>query len=131
MKKYFFKKEERLCSRKQIELLFSSGSSFVLYPFRIVWLRSEEPFPYPAQVAISVPKKKFKRAVDRNRIKRSIREAYRKNKEALLYQSLRENNHYLHFIIIYTGNEIFTAEEVEKKLNLALVRLIKEYAKSN
>ena len=130
MKKYTFTKEERLCSQKQIELLFNNSSSFILYPFRIVWTsQTLADAPYPAEIAISVPKKRFKRAVDRNKIKRLIREAYRKNKGELFYPFLRQQHIKLSFILIYVSNELFTAVDMEKKLNLCLNKFIKEYAK--
>ena len=130
MKKYTFTKEERLCSQKQIELLFNNSSSFILYPFRIVWTsQTLADAPYPAEIAISVPKKRFKRAVDRNKIKRLIREAYRKNKGELFYPFLSQKDIKLSFILIYVSNELFTAVDMEKKLNLCLNKFIKEYAK--
>ncbi len=129
MKINSFTKEERLCSQKQISLLFSSGSSFVLYPFRFVWI--EETSSKSTQVVISVSKKKFRKAVDRNKIKRLIREAYRKNKAENLYPSLKERGLRLDLMIIYIGNEIITAEAIEKKLNLGLKRLLKEDVKSS
>ncbi|MCF8284754.1 MAG: ribonuclease P protein component [Sphingobacteriales bacterium] len=123
MKKYYFRKEERLCSIKQIEQLYSLGSSFSFYPFRIIH-SSVSTLTVPAQIVISVPKRKFKRAVDRNRIKRQIREAYRFAKTDLLYPALIEKTLHLHLLIIYTGNEIITTESIRKKLNLALERLL-------
>jgi len=130
MKKYTFTKEERLCSQKQIELLFNNSSSFILYPFRFVWTsQTLADAPYPAEIAISVPKKRFKRAVDRNKIKRLIREAYRKNKGELFYPILIQEHIKLSFILIYVSNELFTAVDMEKKLNLCLNKFIKEYAK--
>jgi ribonuclease P protein component len=124
MKKYYFRKEERLCSIKQIEQLYSQGSSFSFYPFRIIY-RSTSAQEVPIQVVISVPKRKFKSAVDRNRIKRQIREVYRHSKEDLLYPQLVERKVSLHLLIIYTGNEINTSKHIQKKLNLALERLLK------
>jgi ribonuclease P protein component len=130
MKKYTFTKEERLCSQKQIELLFNNSSSFILYPFRFVWTsQTLADAPYPAEIAISVPKKRFKRAVDRNKIKRHIREAYRKNKGELFYPFLSQQHIKLSFILIYVSNELFTAVDMEKKLILCLNKFIKEYAK--
>ncbi len=130
MKKYTFTKEERLCSQKQIELLFNNSSSFILYPFRFVWTsQTLADAPYPAEIAISVPKKRFKRAVDRNKIKRHIREAYRKNKGELFYPFLIQQHIKLSFILIYVSNQLFTAVDMEKKLNLCLNKFIKEYVK--
>lgn len=124
MKKYYFRKEERLCSIKLIEQLYSQGSSFSFYPFRIIYsiVPTQDA---PVQVVISVPKRKFKKAVDRNRIKRQIREVYRHSKEDLLYPQLVEKNINLHLLLIYTGNEINTTNHIQKKLNLALERLLK------
>ncbi len=123
MKKYYFRKEERLCSIKLIEQLYSQGSSFSFYPFRIIY--SIQPIQeVPAQIVISVPKRKFKRAVDRNKIKRRIKEVYRHSKEDFLYPQLVEKNISLHILIIYTGNEINTTINIRKKLNLALERLV-------
>lgn len=92
-----FPKKEKLCSNKQIETLFTKGKSFIVYPLRIVYLIEDESNAekqYPL-VLISVSKKKFKRAVKRNRIKRLIREAYRLNKtglkEKLIYEKKAVN----------------------------------------
>lgn len=125
-----FKKEERLCSKKLIALLLNNGSSFVLYPFRITYIFTEEPLPYPAQVLITVSRKRFKRAVDRNRIKRLTREAYRKHKSHILYPHLEKERRSLLLMILYVGNEIFTAKELENKLISALNRLTNDNGKT-
>lgn len=118
-----FPKAERLCSKKLISGLFAKGSAFNLYPLRFVFLKAEEPAPGFPQVLISVSKKYFKRAHDRNRIKRQIREAYRLNKHKLL----SENGQPLSVLgIVYIGKEKNKYQIIEKKLNLGLVRLVKE-----
>ncbi len=123
MKRYYFRKEERLCSTKLIEELYQQGSSFVLYPFRYIY--REVPLQNPSvQLVISVPKRKFKKSVDRNRIKRQIREIYRHQKEELLYPMILLRNKSIHLLIIYTGNKIITTSKIEKKLNSGLERLI-------
>ena len=74
---YSFQKEERLCSKKFLKELFINGSSFLLYPFRVTWLHSPSPNQdFPVQLLTAVPKKRFKSSVDRNTIKRKIKEAY-------------------------------------------------------
>lgn len=118
-----FKKEERLCSKKLIEELFHNGSSFLLYPLRIVWLKNSLPIKIPAQVVINVSKRRFKRAVDRNLIKRRIRESYRLNKSENLYHFLNENSTQLLLGIHYIGKEIATFKVIDKKLKLVLVKL--------
>lgn len=123
---YTFKKGERLCSQKLIDELFHNGSSFILYPFRITWKLSVLPVLYPAQVVINVPKRRFKHAHDRNLLKRRIREAYRLNKNVLLYPYLKENKSIL-LSINYIGKEIHLYFLIEKKLNKAFEQLLKEY----
>lgn len=99
-----FKKEERLCSVRLIQSLFHSGSSFVVYPFRVVY-RFEKRDIGTAQVLISVSKRRFKLAVTRNSIKRRLREAYRLEKGAKLLPFLDERKQYLVFAIQYIGKQ--------------------------
>jgi ribonuclease P protein component len=80
MGKFTFKKEERLNKEKWIKELFTKGSSFHLHPFRVIYLPHPDPRHPVHQVLISVSARNFKKAVDRNTIKRRIREAYRLNK---------------------------------------------------
>ncbi len=79
-----FKKKEHLKSQKIISSLFTNGQSKVIFPYRIVWRTCELPQPVPVQVAFSVPTRYFQTAVDRNRIKRQMRETYRAHKHQLL-----------------------------------------------
>src|SRR5690606_12961369 len=103
---YNFQKEERLCSKKLLDELITNGSSFLLYPFRVSWkISSDEEQLFPVQVVIGVPKKRFKHSVDRNLIKRRIKEAYRLNKELLLYQPLLQKQTRLILAIHYVGKE--------------------------
>jgi ribonuclease P protein component len=122
-----FPKEERLHSKKLIQELFDKGSSFYLYPFKIIILRNAA---YPAtehQVLISVSKRKFKLAVDRNLIKRRINEAYRLNKQ-LLYsnENIKEP---LLIAYIYTGKESHPFQFIQSKLIKSTKRLIVEVMK--
>ncbi|SNC77519.1 ribonuclease P protein component [Hymenobacter gelipurpurascens] len=119
---YSFPKEEHLCRKKLIEELFGRGSSFGLYPLRIVWLPTPEPTTEPPQVLVSVSKRNFKRAIDRNYFKRLMREAYRLNKYRLLEA---EGGHTVgQLAIIYTGKEKKPFTLVEKKLISGLERLL-------
>jgi ribonuclease P protein component len=124
-----FKKEERLSRKKIIESLFLMGNSFSQYPVKVVWLDYPLEGKYPAQVLISVPKRKFKRAVDRNLLKRRIREAYRKNKESL-YDYLRERDKTCVLALLYISNDIVSYNEIEEKIILALERCKSEYEKT-
>jgi ribonuclease P protein component len=118
-----FKKEERLCSKKSLDLLFKKGSSFLLYPFRLTYLKVTEPHEYPAQVVINVAKKRYKHAVDRNLIKRRTREAYRLQKEILLYPSLTNSDELLLLSIQFIGKEKYEYSFFEKKLALSFKKL--------
>ena len=119
---YSFPKEEHLCRKKLIDELFGQGSSFGLYPLRLVWLPAEAPTAAPPQVLVSVSKRNFKRAVDRNYLKRLLREAYRLNKYRL---TEAEGGHLVGLLaIIYTGKEKKPFTLVEKKLISGLERLL-------
>lgn len=119
---YTFSKEERLCNKRLIDQLFHSGSSFILYPFRIVWLPSDTA-AYPARVLINVPKRNFKRAADRNLLKRRIREAYRLHKQEILYSFLSQADSAIIFSINFIGKEISDYALIEKKLMASLEKL--------
>ncbi len=121
-----FKKEERIVSNLLIETLFEKGNSQSLsaYPLRAVYLRTEHREGCaPVQLLISVPKKKFKHAVDRNRVKRQIREAYRKNKALL--EGTADEGQMLLIAIIWLSDKHYTTNEVEKRV----INLLKKMAK--
>ncbi len=124
-----FRKSERLCRKKYIEELFRTGKSFYSFPFRLVWIPVSEPLVHPAQITISVKKRLFRKAVQRNLLKRRIREAYRKNKTEL-YLKLEELNIQIVFILIYTASDIRSYLEIEEKIIIILSRLKEELARS-
>ena len=124
---YTFKKEERLCNQRLLDKLFHNGSSFLVYPFRIVHQLETLPHNISAQVVIGVSKRKFKHAVDRNLIKRRTREAYRLHKQSLLYSFLKLQDKQIIFSINYIGKEITDYNFREKKLIAALKQLTKAY----
>lgn len=116
-KLYSFPKKEKLTSKIIIDRLFKDGQSRFKYPFRVLFLSDEvysEPFP---QLVISVSKRNFKHAVDRNRIKRLIREAYRLQKEELLSLFPFKPSY---VAILYTAKEEIQLEELKKKLYLII-----------
>jgi ribonuclease P protein component len=115
-KTYTFTKEERLCNKKLIDELFHNGSSFLCYPFKVSWLIVNEPLQFPAQVLFSVSKKRYKRAVDRNLIKRRIREAYRLYKQQYLYTGLQDTEKKIIFSVGFIGKEISSYELIDKKM---------------
>lgn len=120
---FTFKKEERLCSKKIIDKLFSEGKSFLAFPFKVVFLQVPLKSTYPVQVGFSVGKRNFKRAVKRNLIKRKMREAYRLHKSEL-YQLTGEKQLAVFFIFI--GKTIPDYSEVEMGIKKGIKKLGKE-----
>lgn len=118
-----FTKAERLCSKVVIEKVFTTGKTIVQPSFKLFWLAAEPGQAYPIQVVITVPKRNFKRAVDRNKLKRRIREAYRKQKD-LVYKQAGEKRYSI--MISYTGKNIVEYKEIEQKIGSLLQRFIQE-----
>lgn len=127
MRKHTFSKEERLKSHKEIGLLFGGkADSFAHYPLRLVWrLTDERRGPALVQFTVSVPKKKFKKAAHRNVLRRRVREAWRQNKYLLLDRLTPEHPQYA-WIILYTGQEAFDYDEIEKSMRKIIHRFIKQ-----
>lgn len=121
-----FRKEERLCSRSLIEKLFHNGSSFVVYPFRVVYLSISDELPIGVQVLISVPKRKVKQAVMRNKIKRKIREVYRLQKDEILFSKIQLESVNLLLAIQYIANKDMPFEQYMLKMNKGLNQVVHE-----
>ena len=121
---YQFPKAEHLCSKKIIETIFSEGKSFSVYPFRFVWLPSSDTV-ISIKLAISVPKKHFKRAVHRNLLKRRIRECYRLQKVEL-YSKMKQEKNSISLFLIYTGRRIENFQFLFEKMTIALKKLENE-----
>ena len=111
-----FKKSERLCSRLLMDCLFQGDNKSVsAYPLRAVFLPVSTDEQKGVSVLISVPKKRFHDAVDRNRVKRQIREAYRKQKHALI-EKMDEREQGLLIAFIYVSAQIESTAYIEKRL---------------
>lgn len=125
-KNFKLTRDERLSGRKRIEHLYATGKSFHLPNIRVMWvINQEEEIPSISQVMFSAPKKKYKKAVTRNRLKRLMRESFRKNKHEL-YDFLVDQKKNIHLSIVYTGNADISYAEIEGKIILTLQRLIEE-----
>ena len=125
-KQFTLGKEERLKSRKQIEQLFDKGKSFVVAPFRIYFIvNSESPIQKGEsrlKFGTGVSAKIFKKAVDRNRIKRLTREAWRLQKNEIT-EKASETQRQLNVFFIYTGKELPDFTTVKEKVAIALKKL--------
>ncbi len=113
---YTLCKEERLYAEKRIEALFAGGSSFIAYPLRVVYITREcnleDELP-TVSILTSVSKKRFKRAVKRNRVKRLIREAYRLNKIEFIEFAAQSGKSF-DIAFLYLKSELPTYSEIEK-----------------
>jgi len=127
--RYSFHKKERLCSRKLIEKLFSSGEAVLVYPFRVLYLLLPTTDDIQLQVLFSVPKKRFKRAVKRNLIRRRAKEAFRLNKH-LLYEHIPKD-HKLLMAFIYIDENIQLYDVIKKGIIRGFEKINVSNAKTN
>ncbi|HZK63917.1 MAG TPA: ribonuclease P protein component [Puia sp.] len=121
-------KEERLKSRKQIDSLFESGKKITVFPFRLMYQRQGDGFDLKAGFTVS--SRNFPRAVDRNRIKRLTREAFRLQKLPLR-EVLLKNKQRVHLFFIYTGRDIPDSVQVNKSILLLLEKLVNQFNEGN
>lgn len=120
-----FPKKQKLCNEKAIKKMFSNGKSFVVNPFRLVWIKEERNNDVVIKSILVAPKKKLNLAVDRNLVKRRMKEAYRLNKVDL-ESYLKSKNIQLSIAIIYQQEEILPFKVIEEKIKLILSRLKEE-----
>ena len=125
--RYTFTQDERLKREQHIETLFRTGKAFSVFPLRVLWL----PLPRaetaaPVQAGFSAPKKKFRRANDRNRVKRLLREAWRLQKNEL-YETLSPDTG-LHLFFIFTATELPEYNTVSEAVKKAIDKLQKAIA---
>lgn len=143
MIRYTFPKDMRLSSKKEIDALFMEGNTFVSGPFRVFYRlykpdhpvpsssqlvspsshpvpSSRQPIPSSCQIAFSVSKKRLKSAVQRNKVKRRLREAFRLQYPHVLKQVLEQSNHILLLLCIYLPHEVKPWDYTEKKMGILL-----------
>ncbi len=130
-KRFTLNKNERLKSRKRIEEVFTAGNNFFIYPIKTQFILSSPGKNATAlQVGIAVSARNFKKAVERNRIKRLIREVYRLQKHTL-QQKLEDKQKCLQVFFVYVGKEIPVFAQLHEKLRLILERLIQKVDEKN
>lgn len=123
-----FTKEERVTGAKRVDALFASGRSFISYPLRVVFAQHEQSALPSCSILVTVPKKRIKKAVHRNRIKRLIREAYRLNKK--LVNDIELNEQSLDIAFVYIKDEVSDFKEIDKAMKKALKQVAIRIKKS-
>jgi len=125
-----FPKKEHLYGNKAIGNLLANGNVILAYPFRVIYLMvDDENEQIPIRVLVSASKKKFKKAVVRNRIKRLIRESYRQNKVVIVTFAENENIR-LHIAFQYIANELLEFNSFEKGMKLAFEKIISQISEN-
>ncbi|MDF1673496.1 MAG: ribonuclease P protein component [Vicingaceae bacterium] len=117
-----YSKEEKLKSKKAIEQLFKSGKTIKAYPLKAIYISKDVVDNCYLNVGVSVPKRNIKLAVNRNLIKRRVREAYRLNNKDLK-QALNANNKGLDVMLVCHSSQILSYQEIEDKIKVILNRL--------
>lgn len=123
--RFTFSKSERLCSKKIIEDIFQRKGSqqFLCFPILVSWKFITLPATSPAQVLFSIPKKKFKKAKDRNRIRRQLREIYRLHKNPF-YELLNTKNLQCAVVISYIAKEKLPYRQLENAFQKCIQQII-------
>ena len=122
-------KYERICKENDIQTLFDRGAGVSVYPFRVIYLfHRDESRPVTVRILVSVSKKRFHHAFKRNRVKRLMREAWRKNK-APLYEICQRDNISADVALVYTATVIHSYEEMMRKTRKAVQEIVTKYEK--
>ncbi|MEX6690753.1 ribonuclease P protein component [Danxiaibacter flavus] len=122
-------REEKLKSRKQIDLLFAKGKSVNQFPVKLIYLEVPDEMDFPVKAGVIAPSRLFKKAVQRNRVKRLLREAYRTEKAPLIEYAQNQNRKLILFLL-FVDRQIPSYALVKEKISMAIPRLIKELEKT-
>ncbi len=126
-----FPKYEHICKESDIKRLFDQGVGFSVYPYRVIYLfYQDESRPVTCRLLVSVSKKRFHHAFKRNRVKRLMRESWRKNKTEL-YEICQSNNISVDVALVYTATVIHSYDEMFRKTKKAIHELVTKYQKDH
>ena len=116
------RKEERLYGERVISYLFDHGHAFFQTPYKVFWIKNPETSVYSIRFAVSVPKRRFKRAVKRNLLKRRTREAFRTNKHIL--NTVVADGKQVHLLVIYSSDKLLPYAELEESMKKILQHIL-------
>ena len=120
---HIFNKQEKLKSRKLTKQLFAEGKSFLVFPIKVVYIPITESSDFPIKIGVSASSRTFKHAVDRNRIKRVLKEQYRLNK-APLHDFIISHQQQIAVFFIYINKTLPEKDLIEKKMPIIIKKLI-------
>lgn len=127
---YHFNKNEKLKSRKLTEQLFAKGDTFLVFPVKVLYIVVKEPLDYSIKIGVTASSKKFKKAVDRNRIKRVLKEQYRLNKHPL-HSYVSGKNLQVAVFFVFIDKVLPTKGLLDKKMPIIIDKLIKAIDEKN
>lgn len=122
---FSYGREEKLKSRKLVQELFSKGKTFTVYPLKVFYMQPGKKPDHSIKVGVGTSTRNFKKAVDRNRIKRLLRETYRLEKNPL-QDFLRSSGKQAAIFFLYIDKSLPEFSELKTKMHLALHKLIKQ-----
>lgn len=127
IKPFSYNKEEKLKSRKLLEQLFATGKSLLVFPIKVFYLQVQEPIDFPIKVGVGTSTRNFKKATDRNRIKRLLREAYRTNKLPL-HTFTSNNQKQVAVFFLYIDKALPDGKLLQTKMPIAIEKVINALA---
>src|SRR3954453_10349517 len=127
-KTFTYNRKEKLKSRKQLEALFSKGRTFLCFPVKVFYMLPELPSDNIIKTGVGASSRQYKKAVQRNRIKRLLREAYRLNKQPL-HQFLQGYNRQLVVFLLYVDKQMPKKDSIQTKMPVILEKLMSEVSR--